>query len=71
MAAQVFGVVVGDDPADDERHVGQARGAHPVQHLGDQRDVAARQDRQADDMRLLVGGGADDLGRGQADAVVV
>ena len=49
----------------------KARGAHPVQHFGDQRQMAARQDRQADDMRLLIGGGADDLGRGQADAFVM
>ena len=51
--------------------VGQPRLAHFHQRVADQREMAARQDRQADDMGVLLDGGGDDFGGGQADAFVV
>ena len=37
-----------DDPADDDRHVARARRTQTVQHVGNQREVRAGQDRQPD-----------------------
>ena len=43
---------------------------HPLQHIADQREMRAREDRKTDDVDALLDGGVDDLGRGQADALV-
>ena len=44
--------------------------AHALHHLLDQRDMAARQDRQPDDVHALLDGRAHDLRGRQADALV-
>ena len=44
--------------------------AHPAQHLLDQGQGRAGEDREADDVDALLQGGVGDAGRGEADALV-
>ncbi len=45
-------------------------GPEAVEHVGDQLEMAARQDGDAHDVDVLVAGGGRDLGRGEPDALV-
>ena len=67
--AQALGVGRGDDPADDDRHV-DALLAEPAHHLGDQLEVRAGEDREADHVDVLLQRRLGDLLGGQADALV-
>src|SRR5579883_1506369 len=67
---QQLGVGGRNDAADHDGHVADAGPGEAVEHVAHQGDVAARQDRQADDMHALLECGVDDaLGR-QPDALV-
>ena len=68
--AQRGGVGVGNDPADHDRDVSDARLGQRLEHRRDQLGVRAGQDREADHVHALLGGRAGDLGRGQPDALV-
>ena len=54
-------VGLGDDPADDDRHVARARRPQTVQHVGHQLQVRAGQHRQPDQVHVLGHRGRDDL----------
>ena len=64
------GVGVGDDAADDQRHVADAGLRHGLLHVRHELHVRAREDRQADAVDVLGHRRGDDLGRRQADALV-
>src|SRR6056297_1330885 len=59
----------GDDPADDHRGI-DPLGPDEPDHLGDQLQMAAREDRQTDDVDVLVAGDGGDLLGGEPDALV-
>ena len=69
LAQQELGVVGRDDATDDDG--GSAPGGpQPVEHVGHQLEVGARQDGQPHDVDVLVAGGRHDLRRGQPDPLV-
>ena len=63
-------VGLGDDPADDHRHVVEPGRAEAVEHVGDQLHVRAGQDREPDAVHVLGHRGGHDLLRRQPDALV-
>src|SRR5207248_10420667 len=67
---QRLGVGRRDDAAHHHRHLADACLRHTVEHVGHQRGVAARQDREADDVHALLEGGIDDAFRREPDAFV-
>src|SRR5690348_10525222 len=67
---QQLGVGRRDDAADHDRHVADAGPGEAVEHVAHQRDMAARQDRQADDMYALLERGVDDAVGRETDALV-
>ena len=64
------GIRLGDDAADDHRHVAGAGRAQSVEHLGHQLHVRPGQDRDADEVNVLGDRGRDDLLGRQPDALV-
>ncbi len=67
--AQALGVGDGDDPADHDRDLDALLPQQP-HHLGDQLQVGAGEDREADHVDVLLQGRLGDLLGGQADALV-
>src|SRR5258706_10877260 len=64
LGAQFLGVLVGNDPADDHRN------ARAPRDLGGERQVRARQDREADQVHALLQSGVHDLVGSESNALV-
>ena len=58
------GVVAGDDAPAEDHHVPMSRSPQQIHDAGEQREVGARQHRQADRVGILLEGGLRDLLRG-------
>ena len=67
---ELGGVGLGDDAADDDRHVTGAFGLQPVEDLGYELHVGAGQDRDADRVDVLVDRSSDDLLGCESNALV-